>query len=97
MTLSGTVKGTAIAVLVACIAIIFIASAADASTSSVIYVPQDYAHIQDAINEAHEGDTIVVASGVYNEYLDIGTAGITIVGGGATRPVIDGTGLDEDG
>ena len=37
------------------------------SAAATIYVPDDYSLIQDAVNAATEGDTIVVRSGTYFE------------------------------
>ncbi|MBU1878034.1 MAG: hypothetical protein KJ734_03700, partial [Chloroflexi bacterium] len=50
------------------------------STSATIKVPDDYATIQAAINATTDGDTILVAEGLYEENLSI-TEGITLSGG----------------
>jgi hypothetical protein len=44
-----------------------VAAALPVGASETLRVPQDHPSIQDAINEASTGDTIVVAPGIYNE------------------------------
>jgi parallel beta-helix repeat protein len=41
------------------------------STSNIIYVPDDYSTIQQAVNAANSGDTIIVRDGIYNENIDV--------------------------
>ncbi len=41
------------------------------SMAQEIYVPDDYSTIQEAINAANDGDTIVVRDGLYSVYLQI--------------------------
>ncbi len=57
--------------------------------SKTIVVPDDYVTIQEAINNADDGDTIFVKSGTYVETLIIGTS-ISLIGEDVTSTVIDG-------
>lgn len=58
------------------------------SMAGTIYVPANYPTIQQAINNAVTGDTIIVSGGPYPEKLTISTPGITLEGDG-THPVIN--------
>jgi len=60
--------------------------------ADTIEVPDGHSTIQDAIDDASSGDTIVVASGTYNETLTIdGFSGLTIRAGSDDQtPVIKG-------
>ncbi|KAF5437463.1 CASH domain-dontaining protein, partial [Candidatus Methanophagaceae archaeon] len=40
-------------------------------SSNTIYVPDDYAKIQWAVNNATAGDTIIIRDGIYNENVDV--------------------------
>jgi len=51
------------------------------ATGNTIYVPGDYSSIQDAINHASDGDTIIVAAGIYDEQIII-DKNLTIQGQG---------------
>ena len=42
-----------------------------ASSVTVIYVPDDYPTIQAAIDNASDGDTIIVRDGTYTENIDV--------------------------
>jgi parallel beta-helix repeat protein len=47
----------------------------------IIHVPGDFSSIQEAINHAAEGDTVMVAPGVYNEHdIDFLGKGIVVMG-----------------
>ncbi len=69
---------------------------ASSVSAATINVPGDQATIQDAINAASAtGDEIVVASGIYTEFLELKGKSVTIRGASTTnRPIIvlnDGT------
>ncbi|MBU1261526.1 hypothetical protein KKG61_09670 [bacterium] len=57
-----------------------------------IYVPDDYATIQEAVNAANDGDTIYVSAGIYNEAVYV-NKGIALVGVGT--PTITASGLGD--
>ena len=56
-----------------------------------IRVPKDYATIQEAIDAAVSGETIVVASGVYHEHIGIDKP-LTLTGEDCNTTIIDGDG-----
>ena len=58
-------------------------------------MPRDFSTIQAAVNAASPGDTIKVATGVYNENVVISTSGLRLKGGEGA--VIDGDGLTGTG
>ena len=61
-------------------------------TPSIIYVPDDYPTIQDAINAANPGDTIVVREGTYYENLVVNVSDIVLRSEmGAEKTIIDGS------
>ena len=68
------------------------------SKGNILYVggsgPNNYTSIQDAINDANDGDTIFVYSGVYYENIIINKR-INLVGEDKETTIIDG-GLSED-
>jgi len=57
-----------------------------------IVVPDDYAGIQDAINNANDGDTIYVRAGVYYEHVSIDKNGLRLIGENRSTTIIDGNG-----
>jgi nitrous oxidase accessory protein len=58
-------------------------------------VGADHTSIQDAIDNATDGDTIRVFSGTYYETIDVNKQ-VSLVGNGSGESVIDGGGGDED-
>jgi len=61
------------------------------ATPSIIRVPQDYPTIQQAINAAVDGDTILVAAGTYYENFVLNKT-VSLVGEQRETTVIDGNG-----
>lgn len=59
------------------------------SVSKTIYVPADYATIQEAINHASLGDTIFVHNGTYHEHVTIDRS-LSLVGQDTITTIIDG-------
>ena len=58
----------------------------------MIVVPDDYPTIQEAINNANEGDTIFVSSGTYYEHVVVNKDNLTLIGEDRDNTVIDGSG-----
>jgi hypothetical protein len=52
----------------------------------VWHVPGDYPTIQAAVDAAGEGDTILVAPGVYSEHVVVSKSGLTLRGAGPVSP-----------
>ena len=72
-----------------CIALLFIPLA---GFSATINVPADYSTIQDAINAANNGDTVLVAPGTYVENIDFIAKPITVMSSdGPEITIIDGS------
>ena len=67
-------------------------AAASAAEAATIRVPADAATIQQAINAAAPGDTVLVAPGTYVENLTFLGKAITVVSEGGPVTVIDGNG-----
>jgi parallel beta-helix repeat protein len=62
--------------------------AAGSSSSATIYVPDDYAKIQDAVDSASEGDTIIVRDGTYRENVKVNRR-LTIQSDRGSAPIIE--------
>src|ERR1700722_17142951 len=67
-----------------------------AVAQTIIHVPGDVPTIQGAINQAQNGDTILVAPGTYDENINFDGKSITITsdstnGGSATNTIINGS------
>jgi len=65
------------------------------ATSQTLHVPTRYLTIQAAINAANSGDTIQVASGVYNEYIIVNKS-VLLIGENPSNTIIDGSGKERD-
>ena len=50
---------------------LILSALAGVSTARTIYVPEDYAKIQWAVDNASAGDTIIVRDGTYTENVDV--------------------------
>ena len=62
--------------------------------ASTIHVPSDYPAIQDAISNALDGDTVLVAPGTYYENINLRGKAIHVKGaGGAEATTIDGSAM----
>jgi hypothetical protein len=53
----------------------------------VWHVPDDYPTIQAAVDAADEGDTILVAPGVYSEHVVVSKSGLKLRGAGPVSPI----------
>jgi parallel beta-helix repeat protein len=56
----------------------------------MIVVPDNYLSIQEAVNNAHEGDTIFVRSGFYLESIEVNKTGLKLTGENKHNTIIDG-------
>ena len=60
--------------------------------AGIVTVPDDYSTIQEAINAADEGDTVLVKAGTYSEHVFINKS-ISLIGEDREATVIDGNGI----
>jgi len=86
---------TAVVAVLAAAALVGCASSS--GEPRTITVPTDAASIQDAVDQAREGDTVLIEAGVYEESVAISTPGIRLVGASRDGVVIDGGGLRANG
>jgi parallel beta-helix repeat protein len=61
------------------------------AASSAIIVPDQYSTIQEAINNAVDGDTIFVKAGTYYEHVVVNKT-VSLVGEGCSTTIVDGNG-----
>lgn len=62
-----------------------------ASNHKTIWVPSNYTHIQEAIDHADEGDTIIVLPGTYREHITLSKL-VNLIGNNVSTTAIDGQG-----
>jgi parallel beta-helix repeat protein len=65
------------------------------TASTPIKVPENYPTIQEAIDAANPGDTILVAGGTYNENVIVNKDNLTLLGENPTTTFIDSSGIGE--
>ena len=65
------IKKIGLIVLTATIALVFLSSFAAVASAVTIYVPDEFAKIQWAIDNATVGDTIIVRDGAYTENINV--------------------------
>jgi len=75
------------------VALLWIASSS-LSLATIIHVPGDYPTIQEGINAANPGDTVLVAPGIYYENV-LMAEGVNLIGSGMDKTTIDGRGLSD--
>jgi len=66
------------------------------ASPGIIYVPDDYAKIQWAVDNATSGDTIIVRDGTYTEDIDVNKAHLTIMSeNGADSTIVEAASSDD--
>ena len=77
-----------------CLAFVLLGAFGGVSVASAttIYVPDDYAKIQDAVNAASIGDTIIVRDGTYYENLKVNKQLTIKSKNGSANCIVDGGG-----
>ena len=74
-------------------AFLILTALAGVSTAKTIYVPDDYARIQWAVDSASAGDTIIVRDGIYYENLEVDKQLTIKSENGSDNCIIDGGGI----
>ena len=64
-------------------------------SNATIVVPDNFASIQEAIDNAVEGSTIYVRAGVYHEHITVYKNGLKLIGEGQNVTIIDGDKLSK--
>ena len=64
---------------------------------TTIAVPADHPTIQEAVDAAREGDTVLVSPGTYEEAVTIDVEDVTLRGTDRNGVVLDGTGIEASG
>ncbi|MFA5019681.1 MAG: hypothetical protein WC533_01135 [Candidatus Pacearchaeota archaeon] len=60
-------------------------------SASIIYVPENFSKIQDAVNNSTNGDTIIVRAGTYVENQIVIDKSINLIGENKNETIIDGS------
>lgn len=79
------------------LASVIIAACSSGDDGPVLYVPQDFATIQAAVDSAEPGDLILVDEGVYKESVTVTTDRIVIRGVDRNNVILDGGYMLADG
>jgi parallel beta-helix repeat protein len=74
-------------------AVLFSQAATVKADANIIRVPNDFPTIQDAINAAQNGSTILVESGIYHEHLTLNKS-LTLLGADKEDTIVDGSDAD---
>ena len=74
-------------------AFLILTALAGVSAAKTIYVPDDYARIQRAVDNASAGDTIIVRDGIYYENLEVDKQLTIKSENGSDNCIIDGGGI----
>ncbi|MDF2956337.1 MAG: PKD repeat domain protein [Candidatus Alkanophagales archaeon MCA70_species_2] len=69
---------------------------AGVASAATIYVPDDYATIQKAVDNAAAGDTIVVRDGIYNENIEVNKRLTLMSENGPTNCIVQAANPDDD-
>jgi parallel beta-helix repeat protein len=90
-----SIRNVVIGSIAAAVLVFVSATRLSAAAGEVRHVPQDYPTIQAAVNASAEGDTVLVAPGVYSENVVISKSRLRLVGD--DNVVLDGTGIPNHG